>query len=427
MTKIISSSNDRLILQVTIDFHGAMMDMEHSIQDACNEVGRVATEHALSGFDTDGSPIVIGGIKWTSRNHEPKKYQTPYGEVELQRHIYQTSKGGKTYCPMEYGARIIRSATPRFARQIAHKYAHMNVREVRSDLDENHGRQVARSFIQNLSDHVGAIALSKEESWNYDLPEMDDRVSTVALSLDGAMIPMVKEGYREAMVGTISLYNPEGERLHSIYIGEAPEYGKGKFKTRFRQEIERIKKRYPQALYLGVADGAKDNWSFLEPYTSKQILDFFHAAEYLPHIADAAYPAKTDKPKRKEWLREWRDKLKQQPGALEEILEQARRYSRKRKLSKAVRENLQKAIGYFDNNQHRMNYPEHTEAGLPIGSGVTEAACKTLVKQRLCGSGMRWKEQGTKIILSLRALVQTPGRWESYWKKIQQFGIPAFA
>jgi hypothetical protein len=57
-----------------------------------------------------------------------------------------------------------------------------------------------------------------------------------------------------------------------------------------------------------------------------------------------------------------------------------------------------------------------------IGSGVTEAACKTLVKQRLCGSGMRWKDQGAKVILSLRALVQSKGRWQQFWDKIDQYG-----
>ena len=40
------------------------------------------------------------------------------------------------------------------------------------------------------------------------------------------------------------------------------------------------------------------------------------------------------------------------------------------------------------------------ENSLPIGSGVTEAACKTLVKQRLYGSGMRWKDAGIKVVLS---------------------------
>ena len=67
-----------------------------------------------------------------------------------------------------------------------------------------------------------------------------------------------------------------------------------------------------------------------------------------------------------------------------------------------------------------MDYATHLENNLPIGSGVTEAACKTLVKQRLCGSGMRWKDQGAKVILSLRALVQSKGRWQQFWDKIDQ-------
>jgi hypothetical protein len=45
------------------------------------------------------------------------------------------------------------------------------------------------------------------------------------------------------------------------------------------------------------------------------------------------------------------------------------------------------------------------------------------VKQRLCGSGMRWKNKGAKVVLSLRALVQTTNRWQQFWEKIIQFGV----
>ena len=69
-----------------------------------------------------------------------------------------------------------------------------------------------------------------------------------------------------------------------------------------------------------------------------------------------------------------------------------------------------------------MNYALHMDEQLPIGSGVTEAACKTLVKQRLCCSGMRWKIKGAKVVLSLRALVQTTDRWQQFWDKIIQMG-----
>ena len=74
-----------------------------------------------------------------------------------------------------------------------------------------------------------------------------------------------------------------------------------------------------------------------------------------------------------------------------------------------------------------MNYPKFLAEHLPIGSGVTEAACKTLVKQRLCASGMRWKNKGAGIVLSLRALTQTVGRWTQFWEKIDQFGAECYS
>lgn len=82
--------------------------------------------------------------------------------------------------------------------------------------------------------------------------------------------------------------------------------------------------------------------------------------------------------------------------------------------------NLQAAITYFTNQKHRMDYPSYISEGFPIGSGVTEAACKVLIKQRLCRSGMKWKEKGAGIVLSLRALVCTVGRFEEFWEKIMQ-------
>ncbi len=92
----------------------------------------------------------------------------------------------------------------------------------------------------------------------------------------------------------------------------------------------------------------------------------------------------------------------------------------KNSLTKTVKENLQAALTYFKNHNQMTDYAMHLEKNLPIGSGVTEAACKTLVKQRLCGSGMRWKDQRAKVILSLRALVQSKGRWQQFWDKIDQ-------
>ena len=69
-----------------------------------------------------------------------------------------------------------------------------------------------------------------------------------------------------------------------------------------------------------------------------------------------------------------------------------------------------------------MRYANNQKDNLPIGSGVTESACKTLVKQRLCNSGMRWKEAGAQAVLSLRALTHTDTRWDQFWDKLDRYG-----
>ena len=124
-------------------------------------------------------------------------------------------------------------------------------------------------------------------------------------------------GYREAMVGNISLYDVTGKRQHTVYIGEAPEYGKGAFFQRLEKEIATVKKHYPDALYLGIADGAKNKGAFLEQHTRRQLLDFFHVTEYLATVAYAAYPGKTDKPKRTIGLNEHCKQRQREPGAVE--------------------------------------------------------------------------------------------------------------
>ena len=94
-----------------------------------------------------------------------------------------------------------------------------------------------------------------------------------------------------------------------------------------------------------------------------------------------------------------------------------------KKFTKSIQEKLESAITYFSNNLPKMDYSKHINQNLSIGSGVTEAACKTLIKQRFCCSGMRWKDDGVRVVLSLRSLVRTKGRWEQFWGKIDQYGV----
>lgn len=427
MAQVVRRSGDAVTVEVTVQLNSSLLEMEAAIQEATNAVGCCVTEEALKRFDADGSPIRVGEIKLTARGCDPKEYQTPYGVVEVERYVYQSSRGGRIYCPLEHQARIIRGATPLFASQISHKYAQLNVRAVQTDLEQNHGRKVAASYIQNVAEWVGNIATAKEEDWEYEMPALASPIATVVIGLDGAMVPMADSpGYREAMAGTLSFYDYEGERQHTIYLAAAPEYGKSEFTQRMEREIARAKQRFPEALYLGIADGAASNWSFLEQHTNQQLIDFFHATEYVGKIAQALYPQRRDENKRAHWQHEHCKKLKHNPGTLDKLIGEAARLSRRRTLSEKVRDGAMSAWTYFTNHRHQMDYPGFTAEGLPIGSGVTEAACKTLVKQRLCASGMRWKDKGAKVVLSLRALTNTAGRWAQFWQKIDQFGAECY-
>ena len=131
--------------------------------------------------------------------------------------------------------------------------------------------------------------------------------------------------------------------------------------------------------------------------------------------AEALFP--DSKAKRKLWLEDRLHNLKHTCGAARKILKEIESAELPKKTT-ALIENRYKAVTYFTNNHHLMKYQEALEHNWPIGSGVTEAACKTLVKQRLCGSGMRWKLAGAEVLLETRSLIHSKGRWEQLWSNV---------
>ncbi|HAT8179156.1 TPA: ISKra4 family transposase [Legionella pneumophila] len=381
MAEVIAVNSDELVLQVRVKLDGSMLNMEEAIQSAVNEVGSLATAEALKRFDTTGAPIQIGNVRMMSKGKVRKSYETSYGAVHLDRYIYQISSGGKTYCPLDERARTIISLTARFTKQISSKYPQLSAQEVMDDFKTNHGRPVARSFL----DVVGSIAQAVETDWMYETPKLDDVVSTVSMSLDGTCVLMVNEGW---------------------------------------QEVYRIKLQYPNATYVVIADGARVNWDFLERHTQYQVLDFFHATEYLADASHAMHPIDTSA--RKLWLDLACHRLKHEPQAASQLLDEMNNMVPNRQKQGLV-DKLKSAITYFKNQRQRMDYNFYQMNNLPIGSGITEAACKSLIKQRHCQSGMKWKNQGIAMILHLRALISTKARWEQFWERINQAGLTGLA
>ena len=129
--------------------------------------------------------------------------------------------------------------------------------------------------------------------------EVPDTACTVAVSLDGVMAPMKGEGggYREASCASVSLYDGEGERLATLRMARMPEEKKATLKTMVAAEVEAVLGQRPELKLVKIADGAKDNWTFLGKVLPEgvELIDFFHAAEHLKDGFDAAYGA--DDPK----------------------------------------------------------------------------------------------------------------------------------
>ena len=89
----------------------------------------------------------------------------------------------------------------------------------------------------------------------------------------------------------------------------------------------------------------------------------------------------------------------------------------KQQLRKSVRETLAKVVTFFHNHRHWMRYDAYLAAGLPVGTGVVESACGSVVKHRMEGEGKRWSLAGAEAILTLRSLKKSHDNdLRAYWR-----------
>lgn len=140
------------------------------------------------------------------------------------------------------------------------------------------------------------------------------------------------------------------------------------------------------------------------------ILDFWHAKEYLVELAHALFGEKAEGTA---WLDEQCHRLKREGGAA--VLAQLEALDVSSH-PPAAQELHRVTTNYYRNHAQRMDYPTYIANGWEIGSGPVESACKTVVNNRLDGSGMRWGPRGSDSLCRLRALyLSEPTQWEAHW------------
>jgi hypothetical protein len=319
--------------------------------------------------------------------------------------------------------------------------AQLTSRESEALFAELEGMRPSRASLDRLSKTLSPHWETHRQEWETALRTQETvptEAAVMAVSVDGVMIPMkdgaaerrAKQaeagkhasgptGNQEVGCGTVVLYDAAGERLQTVRYGRMPESKKVTLQQELYAEVSSIVALRPDLRRVYLADGAKDNWRLLSEIEqalnlpsppSMHIVDFYHACEHLKKGCDAAWGEST--PRGKAEFERLKTLLKEAEGGADQVI-RVLKYQRGRARG-TKRRRLEAELTYFRNQRPHMDYATYVRQGLPIASGVIEAACKTLVTQRLKRSGMAWRQPGGQAILTLRSLIQSD-RWRAAW------------
>jgi hypothetical protein len=234
--------------------------------------------------------------------------------------------------------------------------------------------------------------------------EESDRVYAM---LDGGMVLTREEGWKEVKIGRVFT---EGSNVaecgtrnwirHSEYAAHLGTHED--FEVKMSVLTDKYEGLGKELVFIN--DGAKWIWNWVGAAYPKatQILDYYHAKEYLSRFSRLYWTKKTE---HQDWLRTNGEVLRTK--GVETLMDIIERLPKKTKTVEVERVRL---LRYCKNNQHRMDYPDYLRRGLLIGSGAIEAAHRTVSQKRLKLSGQRWTEQGAQNVLNLRVL-QLSGKW----------------
>lgn len=395
---------------------------------------REALGQELARFDLDAPQVEIDG----ERHHRVLRCETTYlsaaGPVRVERSLYRSPSGGRARCPLELRAGIIEGRwTPQAAKQATWATAHLTPQEGEELFELLGNMTPSKSALDRLPKGLSRQWEAQRPQFEASLRQQETiphEAVSMAVSLDGVMAPMKDgqrhdkrhaaraqgkspsgpSGYQEVGCATVSYYDRLGQRLLTRRMARMPQAHKATLKAQLTAEVMHALVERPHLKVVKVADGTADNWTYLSetiPF-GHEVLDFYHAAEHLGDALAAAYGADTARYRAR--LETLSTTLRDAPNGVDKVIDALCRL-RSRYPRRKV---LHQAVSYCRVHRHRMGYAALRAQHLPIGSGVVEAACKTLVAQRLKRSGMRWREAGGQAILTLRALCQSD-RFDRAW------------
>ena len=231
--------------------------------------------------------------------------------------------------------------------------------------------------------------------------------------------------WHEASVGTLAFFDSDRNRLHTIYHARMPEAGKATLVRHLQDELMSVIAERPDMNVVFASDGAAPQWTSLRAMAdalpanftghTMDVVDAFHVAEYLQKAAEAISGVGTSEARIQSAT--WRETVKE-AGGPKAVLRSMR--AQRAPIPTAARaKELDVAITYVDRQLKagRMEYAEAIERNYPIGTGITEAAAKTVVGSRMKRAGARFSQHGGQTVMLFRTALLS-SRFEALHREL---------
>jgi hypothetical protein len=425
---------------------------EKDLQQLARELARLVvqwTYNHLEPADADACPpeVYAAGSRFRRLAQKtPQQVDTLFGTIGLRRLGYRAApaEGEPVLFPLCQVLGLSHGATPALVERAAHYLAEGGAtqKQTLARLRREHGvgwgvkrlRQVAQGVAAAMAEQQPQAQAEQILGWLEQAQASRGRHRPVlSVGRDGITLGLQIKGcaiYEVATTGTLTVYDRRGRRLGTVYLAYTPEPGQPTMSAQLTRLLEEVLRRWQGPLpRLSYVTDAGDNETtyyrkvlrrLRHPRTGQRlewywVVDYYHASERLWTMAEALFGSG-----RVSWA--WARKMQKlllKPGGVGRVLHSAaalrgRVQPRGQRLA-----DFRRAYHYLQTRRQHLRYAEYRRIGLPIGSGVTEAACKTVYTQRLKLSGMRWRKAGAQTILTLRVILLS-GVWEQVYERTLQ-------
>jgi hypothetical protein len=425
----------------------AALKFERELNELLREVGRVVTELAYNrreGEQPQELPHYVaheaGQYRRLNAKTPNREVATLFGKLTLWRHGYryvERDVAEPTLFPLEVQLGLVEGASPALASAAARMMAETGATQetVLARLKAQHGvtwgvkklRAVTESIATAMERFRREHQAQQVVAWLQQAQQSKGKHRPVlAVGRDGITLQTQPHSFYEvATTATLTVSDRRGQRLGTVYLAYAPELGQQTMTDELTALVEEVLRQWegplPRLAYLTDAGDSETKYyrqvlkKLRHPRTGQRlawqwIVDFYHATQRLTTMGEALFGAG---PEAAAWAARMRKHLKKPNGPFR-VLHSAAAMRSRVTMSAARQKLFQQAYNYLRTRTKHMQYADFRRQGLPIGSGITEAACKTVFTQRLKLSGMRWSGPGAQTILNLRVLLLS-GLWDDVY------------